>query len=299
MLSPVEPIQTVELKTVNSVRPSVPLEFKVVPCRNKQARFGGRVLLEPKIDLNDYKCRAVIDWLEVEIQLGRRTQHQWVQKPLEDSYGRRCWIEAVNPGQGNTTDRFIVRFQEPTIARVCAALGSLTKNHSLVGASTVTGIEVSLDFTPRVHSEEARARMVGVLQRSICPQSDFLTEPKDRPRFNHKQGGEPTFLFPKPRISDDDKYSWTRSERDQQTPVDATLSIGRKEGRVMYRIMDKVVDQQNRTTGAYRGAPMRLRSPWMSSGRSRDISRCLKQGEFNWNDRSIYRLSTYRALLAA
>ncbi len=48
-----------------------------------------------------------------------------------------------------------------------------------------------------------------------------------------------------------------------------------------------------------RGAPMRLRSPWMSSGRSRDISRCLQQGEFNWNDRSIYRLSTYRALLAA
>ena len=43
------------------------LAFRWAALQKTQARFKGRIVLEPEIDLGRYTCRAVIDWLDVRV----------------------------------------------------------------------------------------------------------------------------------------------------------------------------------------------------------------------------------------
>ena len=73
------------------------LRYKRVPLNKKQARLSGRYMLKPEIDLNDFTCRAVIDWVTICFWLGRRTQHQWVQSEIMDVFGTKAFIDAICP----------------------------------------------------------------------------------------------------------------------------------------------------------------------------------------------------------
>lgn len=46
------------------------LSFRWAALQKTQARFKGRTVLEPEIDLGRYTCRAVIDWLDVRVVVG-------------------------------------------------------------------------------------------------------------------------------------------------------------------------------------------------------------------------------------
>ena len=43
------------------------LAFRWAALQKTQARFEGRTMLKPEIDLGRYTCRAVIDWLDVRV----------------------------------------------------------------------------------------------------------------------------------------------------------------------------------------------------------------------------------------
>lgn len=54
---------TIRLPSVRDM-PKVPLTYLEKPLLcTKQARHRGRLVLTPEINIGDYECRAVIDWL--------------------------------------------------------------------------------------------------------------------------------------------------------------------------------------------------------------------------------------------
>ncbi|KAB7738375.1 hypothetical protein F2P47_17540, partial [Parvibaculum sedimenti] len=54
--------------------PASKLRYTIVPTGGKQARFAGRVAVQPMIDLSAYRQKAVIDWLEIKVFLRDKTQ---------------------------------------------------------------------------------------------------------------------------------------------------------------------------------------------------------------------------------
>ena len=51
-----------------------PLVYRLEPVANDQARFRGRYLLRPELDLSRFATRAEIDWIDLKVSLGRSTQ---------------------------------------------------------------------------------------------------------------------------------------------------------------------------------------------------------------------------------
>lgn len=60
-----------------------------------QPRFRDRLLVEPQLDLANYKIQAVVDWVDLRVRLGRRTQFRYVQGALMPVIGRKPWVELV------------------------------------------------------------------------------------------------------------------------------------------------------------------------------------------------------------
>lgn len=58
------------------------LTHELVPTHRTQRRLVGSSTLTPDIDLAAFSFRAVFDWIEFEVHLGRATQHQHVQSVL-------------------------------------------------------------------------------------------------------------------------------------------------------------------------------------------------------------------------
>lgn len=50
------------------------LGYKAEPASENQVVTRGRILVRPDIDLNDYRCRAVFDWIEFEVTLPKPSQ---------------------------------------------------------------------------------------------------------------------------------------------------------------------------------------------------------------------------------
>ncbi|RMC34403.1 hypothetical protein [Paracoccus alkanivorans] len=59
------------------------LEFEARLLDKRQRRFTGKFCLAPRLDLNGYRFRAVIDWIEFEVKFDRGTQYQHVQPVIE------------------------------------------------------------------------------------------------------------------------------------------------------------------------------------------------------------------------
>ena len=68
------------LTTTKTRTTPVALRYRESPCPARQARFTNRFALRPEIDLRAYECRALIDWVQVSIEVRRGTQFQWIQR---------------------------------------------------------------------------------------------------------------------------------------------------------------------------------------------------------------------------
>ena len=63
--------------------------------------------------LNQFRAKAVIDWLDVEIRTERPTQHQHIRKALKDITGiNRWWAGAIDMQPGDVTDTYRIRFHD-------------------------------------------------------------------------------------------------------------------------------------------------------------------------------------------
>lgn len=243
---------------------TVPVQFKKTPNRvlsidyledplvGIQARHQRRTVLIPDIDLNAYTCRAVIDWAEVQFMLARDTQFRFLQDVLGEVTGRRDFVATVDPGPGKVSRVFRPKFQEPSLEMLEAAIARVKSEFGFEAEPEIVGLEVSVDFSPKVHSDDARAKMVTVLMRHLLPKSDFITNALDHPRFTWGAGTSDTMHvvgvnIRRPKFDEAKRYNLAN----RSPAADATFYIGEDEGPLSWRVMDKVIDQQNRTLGTH------------------------------------------------
>lgn len=237
---------TVSLQFAKSARDPVSLGFTDCRHTGKQAAVRDRVLLQPEIDLQKYEFSAVIDVIEVVVKTGRVTQFRHIKDFLEKVYSKRYYVVPIQPGEGKESDIFTVRIQEPRSAAAVADIcDTITAEFGSTATPTIREIEISVDARPKVPNDDDRARMFGVMQRTIFTGRDIFTEGNSRPRYCIERNKPPEFLFGKwlrEPIAMDPRL-WP--EWDRPAPVDGTFSFGAKNEPSLVKIMDKVVDTQN------------------------------------------------------
>ncbi|WP_037436347.1 hypothetical protein [Sinorhizobium fredii] len=225
--------------------------------RSSQARLANRTTLTPQIDLEAYQCRAVVDWIDIHFELARRTQYWHLNDRIEKLTSRKEYPEALDLGEGKTATRYKLRVQEPDLEAVRKVLSDVESVYGFVAPATISGIEISIDFYPAEPSEEARARLHGVLVRHFYPTTRVLTGNLKWPRFM-------------PGIVDKTDYTVSRNESDSSLDIgdrmtpgmdrpalyDSTYYVGeRDDPRACWRIQNKVLDGQNKAIGTWDKLP--------------------------------------------
>lgn len=229
------------------------LRYERKPIEKKQRRFEGRYALTPQVQLYEFECRAVIDWITLRLVSGRATQHQWIQQVVEPQFGRGCYIKVVDETPGRVSNVFEVTFQEPDLSLVNRICGLLDKKFGLQAPPVVAAIEVSVDFRSRFRDARDRAKLFMALTRHFEASRDVLSNYSDWPRFTFGDGDKETVgaLGRKEGRPDLDDVYLVSVEADRLPFVDACYYVGAKEADTRWRIMDKVIDRQNRAAGTF------------------------------------------------
>lgn len=228
------------------------LPYQRVPLHQTQARLSGRYLLKPEIDLNDFTCRAVIDWITVCFWLGRETQHQWLQCDVEAVLGTKAFIRAIDQKPGGVSDKFDIRVQEPELPKLRQLHHQLEAKFDLHMPPLVRAMEISVDFTPREHDDVARSKLYTALTRHIWTERDVISRPESRMRYFPDASGTKMghVLAYSPRQSKSvNDHHLISTDRDRAPFVDSTYYVGARNDDVRWRIMDKIIDRQNRSVG--------------------------------------------------
>lgn len=178
------------------------------------------------------------------VWLSRRTQFQYVQKAImADGSIRKPKVERLD-GNDGSAESFEVTVQEPSVAGLLSALSRLEADYGFEAPATLHLLEVSVDFKPKMPSDQARAQMLGVLFRSVLPTWDIWTDWDHQPRFAFGAGKvnmKHIFMQKGHKVRED---SYLTPDRTKAVPVDATLYLGKEHGPCMIRVMDKVIDRQ-------------------------------------------------------
>jgi hypothetical protein len=219
--------------------------------RMKQARLIGRYALVPMVHVDEYVCRAEIDWIQMRFQLARRTQHQWLQQALKPVVGRNSHIDVVDEGPGRSSDEFRVTFQEPDLQRIQVATSRIGEEFGLVAQPEVNGIEISIDFRSRFQDRRDRALLFMALTRHLHATRDVISDKRDRPRFSYGEGQTVGVLGRSVASPDMDDHFFKSLGSDRVPVIDATYYVGSKESDVRWRVMDKIIDTQNPNEGTF------------------------------------------------
>ncbi len=217
----------------------------------KQARFKNRIALQPQIDLKAYKAGAVVDWADIRFRTVKHTQWKWIKHHIDKAIGERVYVEKKKLDDDGKYRDFRVRIQEPVTKDLLLAEEAVRSKWDLQQQAEMVGLEVSVDFTPRNPSEEARALMFGVLVRSHLPSRDVVAEPFDRPRFTWTKGDDGTayVLGYDKRHPDRSDNFLLDAAKDRPATIDSTYYAGAEGSRSAWRTMIKLLDKQNIATG--------------------------------------------------
>lgn len=243
----------IELRSAKDPGRRLSLEYVDEPVKLVQPRVVGRRTLKPAIDLGSYSCRAVLDWLDVSFELSRPTQFRYVQQIIKEVTSRNAFVKAASSGPGGTDTIFNVRLQEPHLRQVCECARLLETKYGVKSEPYVSGLEVSVDFRPTVHSDYHRARLVAVMSRHLWPNRDVITKAGDRPRFAWDRGGN--YTRHTLNAYSDDADPLLNTSGDLSPAFDATYYLGQRIGGTMWRVMDKVIDRQQVDLGLWRDLP--------------------------------------------
>lgn len=236
--------------------PTIPLvlDHDVVALSKVQRRLSGRIALAPKIDLDSYRFRTLVDWIEFRIHLGRPSQTQHVQAVLRKFLARDSHIMPEDKGPGDVFAICTIKIQEPaSLALVTKIHQSLVNTFGEATGSRVTGIEVSIDAFPRQPSDAARALLLGAMQRTIWTGRDIWSNPDSRPRMVFGRGKKSNYkLSPEPEKKELVKPQHNEPElltravpfHHNIPAIDGTMYLGARADAIMIRIMDKVIDGQ-------------------------------------------------------
>lgn len=238
-----------------------PLRYVCEAAPSAQARFRGRLVLRPLLDLGAFRVRAVIDWLDLRVETRKVTQTRHVSDLLAATLGRRPHVSDA-AGQTHKTDTsFTVRLQDPDPEMVGRMLAALEARWGLVGAPVVVGIEVAVDWYPPGADDVLRLQMVALLQRHVFPTGRLVRTARDEPRcFSEAGGVERTSRYLGPvqgrhrsRVCYNGvkvalgAEAWRTLEHEMHnTPfVDGTVYVGAREADALLRIQNKVTDTRH------------------------------------------------------
>ena len=160
------------------------LPFNRAKMAKTQRRFQNRYCLEPDVNLKDYRCHAVIDFVEFEFTSADPTQFRYVQDAVLDAAGGRTpHVETLAQDRSAVKLKFSVSILDPTVADLLAISAAIETRFGCKVPPQIRVIEVSVDFYPRKPDDAAREIMVGVLQRTYCAKHDIYDDPMNRARF--------------------------------------------------------------------------------------------------------------------
>jgi hypothetical protein len=276
---------TIPILTRKSFTDFDPLTYKAKELAAGQRRLNCRWVVYPNIDLSKFACRAVVDWVEIHFTTILPTHFRDVRRVTAYAFGgKKPWIEPVkssdptedhlNPPR--TSHIFALRVQEPDCGEIAAALKAVDKKYALNRIPCVAAIEVSIDFTPKTPCDRHRSAMVLLLGRHLQPAPhDVISRKNDRPRFSWGvRKGDWMFYGSENEVTNRDiiplhtvgdhtarpgRGAPSFAGGDQPTYADATLYFGQRGGPVMWRVMDKVKDRQNRKNGTATILPLEER----------------------------------------
>lgn len=228
---------------------------------NSQARLAGRYTLEPEIDLKAFSCNAVIDWIVVCFWLGRKTQFQWLKRDVDSALGTNCHVHIHDEEPGGVSDKFDVRIQEPDLRKIRTLCDAIEAKYGLEILPAVRAVEISVDFKPKDPDDAARAKLYTALTRHFWTDRDVVSNPYDRPRFTWGEKAKPdeekkettshSLRHDPERPEYVNEHFLLSTKHDRAPFVDANYYVGAKDADVRWRIMDKVVDRQNRSAGTF------------------------------------------------
>jgi hypothetical protein len=241
------------------------LTYDRLETGNSQARLKGTFAYVPRIRFSDYRCRADVDWVELEVSLARTTQCKHVNSALKRAVDCSLHVKGLDSGafadRNVTTDKFRVRVQDSTPVMLQGISAALRQTFGIRDPIGISGIEVAVDFYSNDRSDLKRLQMVAALFRHHLPVDVLLNHPHDdlRQVFHDSIGGRETstmYVLPA-RQGRSRRYSDTETNQDEvqdricrnHTPfqhyLDATGYRGRKGGPVMFRIQNKISDRRN------------------------------------------------------
>lgn len=229
----------------------VALSYVETTLRSSQARLASRTTLTPQIDLGAYQCRAVVDWIDIEFELTRRTQYWKLNGLIEKMTGRKEFPEALNLGGGKTATRYKLRVQEPDFAVLRQVITGIDTKYGFATSPYIAGIEISVDFYPKRPSSDARARLHGVLVRHFFPTTRVLKTNRMWPRFMPGRLKKTDFTIGRNEIDDSlDIGDRMAPGMDRPALYGSTYYVGeRDDPRAFWRIQNKELDKQNKAAG--------------------------------------------------
>jgi hypothetical protein len=268
------------------------LHYKSSPyCPSKDGKvqpiLRSRSLLTPDVDLNVYKQKAVIDWVQIRIATPEVHQARNMQPAITNmlkALGANGTVYVSGPKEERRYigRDFLVKFQQPEPKTLLPVLEQIIDKYAITTSAAnipITGIEISVDIYVKHPHEMApheanllRWQMTDILRRHLRP-APVLTEMEQGwPRF-HGAPHDPekaTFLV-NPTGKDLspglivlaarlglDKQRLTALDLKQhaQPKVDKTGYIGPRKGLVMLRTMDKITDRRDPLKGTFVTLPL-------------------------------------------
>ncbi|WP_434619062.1 hypothetical protein [Tabrizicola sp. M-4] len=233
---------SVPLTYREATSPAHQVEFRREDLRRSQARLQNRYALVPRINLKQFLCKAVIDFVEVEIVTKNSTNFPAIRRWISSALSLPSpWCEQVG-GEKNSATTFHIVIHDPRIADLERLDGAIAKTAAgLAQPTKITKLEISIDFYPHSGSEEDRLAMFGVLQRTYMPSKNVWTKNRDHPRFQWSEKEKPTFFLPS---------SIKRRLHHQLSPeaafLDSTVYYWEKTGPASIRIQNKITNNRNK-----------------------------------------------------
>ena len=243
---------TTQLWSNKPPRISAILQYERAPLTNTQARLAGRYALKPMVQLSDFQCRAVTDWICIRFFLCRNTQQQWIRDEIAIITGEKSYAEPIDKQAGNVSDCFDVLFQEPNIAVIRKIIDAIEEEYGFNYRPVIQSIEISVDFYPEKPNEEQRALLYSVLTRHFYTSRDMITDLLDWPRFVFgKTKYEVVGVLGRNRYTANQDELLISTQHDRSPFTDSTYVLGARDRDCRWRIMNKVRDKQNKATGTF------------------------------------------------
>lgn len=181
-------------------------------------------------DLQHFRRKACVDWLDVGFRTARPTQFQHVQSALEAAGAGKLYVLAIDDGPGGVADTFVVRATDRlanNYGALSKALAEFAKRYPLTHEPEIVAIEVACDFlhTGEVERDAATCAMTYRLQSSLLTDG---TKPRQfdpeigKPRFMDAAGKrlDPLLNYREGNEWDDVAWQcyWKRTDNKQPLP---------------------------------------------------------------------------------